>query len=184
MRRILHPPGKKICSSCKTAKQLDLFSSSRDELDGYAHACISCNRNRGRKYRMRNKDKIRARSAIFRNANREHVLKQKREYDKIYRSRPGYPLADRFRNIKQKYGLTAFDYNRLLASQEAKCAICNTSLNDLGKKRMVIDHCHKTKKVRGLLCTTCNLGIGYSKESVDILQNMIAYLQKHNTKQE
>ncbi|WP_225102842.1 endonuclease domain-containing protein [Streptomyces sp. CoH27] len=42
-----------------------------------------------------------------------------------------------------------------------------------------VDHCHRTSKVRGLLCRACNLGIGHFDDNLDVLRNAIVYLQRH-----
>lgn len=74
--------------------------------------------------------------------------------------------------IKQlsKYGITPGEYIDMLLDQDKRCAICNT------RDYLVIDHCHATGKVRGLLCNKCNLGLGLFKDNVDSLQNAIKYL--------
>ena len=58
--------------------------------------------------------------------------------------------------------------------QENKCAICGSVLSDTNKA--FVDHCHNTKKVRGLLCAKCNTLLGMAKDDVSILQNAITYL--------
>ena len=58
---------------------------------------------------------------------------------------------------------------------ERICLICKTSQDNL-TKRLVVDHDHKTNKIRGLLCTNCNLGIGNLKENISYLKNAILYL--------
>lgn len=88
-------------------------------------------------------------------------------------------------NIKRKYkGLSSIeDYDRMFKEQNGKCAMCDTSKNNTtrnGKiKRFSIDHCHKTKKVRGLLCSFCNSLLGYCKDSIEILESAIVYLKNN-----
>lgn len=79
-------------------------------------------------------------------------------------------LIDRRRTLKIKYNMTIEDYNNLLASQNGSCSICADD------KNLVIDHCHTTNRVRGILCSTCNRGIGLMKDSVQVLQSAIEYL--------
>lgn len=87
-------------------------------------------------------------------------------------------------NIKKKYsGLNGIeDYEKILASQNGVCGSCkghNTTTRNGKIKRFAIDHCHKTGKVRGLLCQFCNSLIGYARDDVTILQNAINYLKDH-----
>lgn len=86
----------------------------------------------------------------------------------------------------RKYGLYPDDYDRMLEEQDGVCAICKT----LPPRRagptkvaiLVVDHDHDTNKVRGLLCTGCNQGIGNFLENEDSLQSAVAYLRRHNGK--
>ena len=55
------------------------------------------------------------------------------------------------------YGITPRQVLDMLASQDANCAICETTFEDV---RWVVDHCHKTGEVRGLLCSRCNTWLG------------------------
>ena len=66
------------------------------------------------------------------------------------------------------------DYNKMLINQNNKCDICRIEFNNL-----VVDHCHTTGKVRGLLCNGCNSGIGFFKENKVTILNSIEYLNKH-----
>lgn len=78
-------------------------------------------------------------------------------------------------NLKKKYGLTLEAYEALLAEQKKRCAICRLPL-----RRPHVDHKHKTKKARGLLCHGCNVGLGHFKENVKYLLSAVEYLKKHN----
>lgn len=83
-------------------------------------------------------------------------------------------------NLRQ-YGLTLDGYFDLLRKQGGGCAICGLPSNTDGR-RLFVDHCHETKSVRGLLCGTCNLMIGYAKDNTDILQRAIAYIEQTDTR--
>lgn len=86
------------------------------------------------------------------------------------------------RNIGLKvYGLTQEQYNLMLNQQNGKCKICNAA--EVGSNRcsnFYIDHCHNTGKVRGLLCHSCNFGIGYFKDNIELLNKAINYLEVNN----
>ena len=78
----------------------------------------------------------------------------------------------------QRYGITPEDYNRMLEEQEGKCAICQSTDSEHPiTELLVVDHCHLTGKVRGLLCNTCNRGIGFMREETDRLLNAAVYLE-------
>ena len=72
----------------------------------------------------------------------------------------------------RKYGLTLDCYGKMLKKQGGKCAICLTE-----PKRFHIDHCHATSKVRGLLCESCNLGLGKFYDNPESLKRAAVYLR-------
>jgi len=77
----------------------------------------------------------------------------------------------------QKYGITIDEYDALLEAQDGCCAVCGTLYP--GKQgRFCVDHDHTTGKIRGLLCATCNLGLGHFQDDVERLQLAIDYLNK------
>jgi hypothetical protein len=74
-----------------------------------------------------------------------------------------------------KYGLTHEQYKSLLISQGSRCAICRTK-TPRGRGEWAVDHDHTTGKVRGLLCTKCNTGIGLFDDDPARLRAAIKYL--------
>ncbi len=90
----------------------------------------------------------------------------------------------RKRQLFQKFGITEIKYKSMLKSQNNKCLICKQSETAInthdGKiKQLSVDHCHKTGKVRGLLCNKCNLALGYTSDDIEILKKMIFYLEEN-----
>ena len=81
-------------------------------------------------------------------------------------------------HMKRTYGLDFKDYKEMLDKQGGVCAICSSPPPNNRKTRLAIDHCHKTGKVRGLLCDRCNRSIGLLKDDISILKNAIKYLNK------
>lgn len=59
--------------------------------------------------------------------------------------------------LRSKYGITPKDYQLMLKAQGGRCGICQRAQEE---RRLVVDHCHKTLEVRGLLCDQCNTAIG------------------------
>ena len=85
------------------------------------------------------------------------------------------PLQNKESNLKRTYRITLSQFNIMLVKQNNKCLIC---LKEMNKPN--VDHCHKTGKVRGLLCTHCNFGLGHFHESLEFLTNAINYIKEHN----
>lgn len=83
--------------------------------------------------------------------------------------------------LYRKFKITHQDYLNMLANQNGKCKICNSaSTGDKNKKHFLVDHCHKTGKIRGLLCRPCNQGLGAFKDSIESIIKAGMYLSEHN----
>jgi len=79
-----------------------------------------------------------------------------------------------------KFGVTPAQYDEMLLAQNGLCAICDRPETILFKgklKPLAIDHCHKTNKVRGLLCAQCNVGIGNLKHNSEWLRKAALYCE-------
>lgn len=79
--------------------------------------------------------------------------------------------------IKKEYGMSKKEFYLMLNVQNKKCSICEY---DLTEKNTHIDHCHKTKKVRSLLCSRCNQAIGLLDENICRMRKAIQYLEQYN----
>lgn len=79
--------------------------------------------------------------------------------------------------VKKEYGITKDDFFLMKKSQHSKCSICSTDLNE---KNTHIDHCHKTGKVRSLLCSRCNQAIGLLDEDLQKIQKAADYIRSHD----
>jgi hypothetical protein len=90
------------------------------------------------------------------------------------RSRQAY---ERQRSLR-KYGLTQEQYDQLLASQNDRCAACGTG--DPGAKGWCIDHCHRSGRVRALLCSRCNVILGWVDEDPAVLRALADWIEGQN----
>lgn len=90
-------------------------------------------------------------------------------------------FGNRKRNINfryKQYGLSEEQYQIMRVSQNFRCMVCGKHESEIPKKVLNVDHNHKTGKVRGLLCTNCNVTLGLIEESKDRLLKLIEYLGK------
>jgi hypothetical protein len=81
----------------------------------------------------------------------------------------------------RRHGLTIEKYEEMLAAQGGVCAICRQPEKDIeartGKvKALAVDHCHKTGRIRGLLCRACNHLLGLAQDDVELLATAYNYL--------
>ena len=91
----------------------------------------------------------------------------------------GVPAKRSLQRALIKYKITQDDWDKLLKIQDGRCAICRKPSSAIinGRiKRLAIDHCHETNQVRGLLCSTCNAGLGMFNDDWLLLDNAIEYL--------
>lgn len=107
----------------------------------------------------------------------------KAEYQRKYIQKMRDDDPDRFHDydFKRNFGISLKKYNEMLDDQNDVCAICNNK--EIAKnpvtgeiRRFAVDHCHKTGKIRGLLCTKCNMILGGANDSIDIFKAAIQYL--------
>lgn len=83
--------------------------------------------------------------------------------------------------IFSKYKISEQQYDNMLWKQGGKCAICKQPeilLVNKKPKPLSIDHCHTTGKIRGLLCSTCNTGLGFFKNNPEYLKNAALYCEE------
>ena len=157
-----------------------------------------------RQYYLKNKDRIKAKSAQYYAENRKVCLERMAERHKAnpekmrkrvrdyYHNNPEYkkktqgyskkwvknnPEQRKFytRNSRiRAYGISPERYREMLEEQGNRCAICGGE----NKRLMAIDHDHKTGKVRGLLCDTCNLSLGHIERD-GFLEKALNYIAKY-----
>ena len=139
----------KRCCTCKQDRPESEFWKDAHKRDGLASQCVSC----VKKYRE---------TKGYRISKSAH---DKRLYEKVKSERREY-------FIQKTYGITQKEYELLLSKQGGLCAICRKP------NKLNIDHDHETGKVRGLLCSTCNMMLGHAHDSPLLLEAGIRYLQE------
>lgn len=97
--------------------------------------------------------------------------------DRLIEQRAERKVLMRRNNLKRLYGITPEQYEELLKSQDGVCAICGGTC--ITGRRLSVDHDHETNKIRGLLCSRCNFGIG-QLDTIEKLNNAVKYLEKYN----
>lgn len=85
-----------------------------------------------------------------------------------------YKIQLRRQSLKKSFGVSLEWYEMTLLSQNGVCKICGSTNK---KRRLSVDHCHKTKKIRGLLCGNCNVGLGNFKDDPKLMAKAIEYLE-------
>lgn len=137
-------------------------------------------------YYQKNKERINARNSAYNKENAEKMAKAKRKWaannkEKTFaykkKWKDGNPPKLRCGHLRKKYGITLAQWEELFTQQGNCCAVCKTT--DPGTQNWHTDHCHTTGKVRGILCSRCNLGIGRFKDNADLFEAVAAYLRRN-----
>ena len=140
--------------------------------------CKICHRASASTARNENREKANSWAKEDRRKNPEKYREQAKKYKK--KNWQKISVAESLRTL----AITNDQYNEFKFEQNNKCSICKEEETRKGRGgeicRLCIDHCHKTGKVRALLCHSCNTGIGKFKDDIVLLQKAIEYLKKHN----
>jgi hypothetical protein len=155
----------KKCTKCKVLKNHIFFHKKTQTKDGLNTVCKEC-------WNASNKE--------WRKNNPTFGMKNYRSW--VQENPVKYKETTRKKGLRQ-YGLSIEDWEDIFNKQNGVCAICNlpeTVIDKGTKRRLAVDHCHSTGKIRGLLCTKCNKGIGLLNDSPEILDKASAYLRKQN----
>lgn len=151
--------GKK-CSKCRITKPLIEFYKNRKNKTSW---CKSC-------YHQRDIQTYKTKEG------REKKIISVRNYHKTERGKLKHRRA-----LCKKYGITLVQYNELFIIQDGVCAICQQKeiccSSGQIPDNLSIDHCHKTGKIRGLLCRRCNNLLGWANDNCILLSRAIVYLK-------
>lgn len=144
----------KLCTGCKVKKTHSEFHKRAASKDGFSPKCKEC--------------------ASHTNAARRSPGSQSEDYQRRKRDDPDWI---RRHNLKQSYGMTLDEFDQILARQGGHCAICATTEPGGRHGRFCVDHDHSTGKLRALLCSKCNVGLGHFNDDPDVLVAAIQYLR-------
>lgn len=159
----------RTCSKCGKEKSDDKFYSRRE---GWRlRTCKECVRAASRAWRDANVERVNARVKAWNAANPERVKANTLAWQRAN------PESRRSSQLKHHYGITLQEWGVMLGKQEGLCAIC-CSVLDRGMHTHV-DHDHNTGKVRALLCSQCNKGIGCFRDDAENLVLAAKYIQDH-----
>lgn len=155
---------RKACCTCRETKPETSFSRATRTSDGLQSRCKDCNRDSARVWAKTNADVVLA----WREAHPETVEEMQH------------------RSHLKKHGTTLEWYWEQYRQQEGRCAICETDSPGRNQIHFHVDHDHACcpgsyscgNCIRGLLCNTCNLGLGLFKDNPESFRNAIAYLQR------
>jgi hypothetical protein len=171
---------------------------------GYRIRCHQCRLDKDRKWKINNLDKhrqtasrarnearklyregiidIEPRANVLAREDRKNNPEKHKQWSKNNREKEGQ--LRNTREVCRKVNIDVSYYYEMLETQNGLCKICNNPETRKSRTegkvcQLAIDHCHKTGKIRGLLCHSCNVALGSFKDSIELLQNAINYLKLH-----
>ena len=145
--------GKKRCCACQKILPTGEFVSNAPAQDGLTYRCRACHAAWNADWRAANPERVRA-----------MVAKRDR-------------LTSRRAKLRHKYKMELEQFDAMLASQGGRCAICSVVLAEGGRGGPNVDHCHSSGRVRGILCASCNQGLGHFADNAERLRSAIEYLE-------
>lgn len=178
------PPETKICNKCKTDKPIKDFSKNKHTKYGFCNTCKECSLNLLRNWVKLPVDPI----SDTKHCNTCNTNKPIQEFTNNRGGSDGLSSkcrdCSRKEKFKIRYGITVEEYDIMFKNQNGRCGICNNpeSENQIHNRTnlpsaLAVDHCHITGKIRGLLCSGCNRGLGAFRDNPVSIDKASAYLR-------
>lgn len=142
----------KECIVCKEKLTLDHFWKQSASKTGTQSYCKTCQMERNNEYKR--SEEYRKKQAEYREKNRETSV---------------------CKALQRTYSITLDDYRTMLEEQGNVCKCCGLEYT---VKRYHVDHCHETGKIRGLLCDSCNRGLGFFGDKSEGVYKGYLYLKR------
>lgn len=158
---------EKKCTQCGKVKLFSEFYKQRSK-SGFRAACKECVLEKNREKYSSGSEALAQKYQKQRHSWNDPENWNKRQ------------LAVRKCHLKRTYGMSLEDFQQRLETQNQCCAICKAHITTVTHKQLVVDHCHSTGKIRGLLCDLCNTALGKFKDNKEILQRAIQYLDDNS----
>lgn len=175
----------KICTGCSEEKPLDQYWKHPRGKHGTQARCIQCMTDEHRAWRAENPEIRRSINAEWARNNPDKIKDyQRKNQAKLSIKNKEWKRANpekaaliyRRQNLKQKYGMTIEDFERMSQDQGGRCAICTK------EGKLVVDHNHDTGQVRGLLCNDCNRNLIAQRNDPEIFYKAAEYLIRSREK--
>jgi len=167
----------KICSKCrkKMPATAAFFHRNKSAKDGLSYYCKKCSAGIHQAYYQKNREKCLKKRAEYRKQNPEKIKQWHKQQYKRYKERYGEDL--KLRNSINRHGAGYIElFNGFFVEQGGICPGCGRHQSEFTKK-LCLDHDHETGEYRGLLCSNCNRRVGSSKKDIQILKNLVKYLE-------
>lgn len=143
--------GVKTCSDCREVKKVTEFYKGNAGSGGRQSCCKACQRAKSLAWKKANPERHKTTALAYEDRNKDRRKDQR---------------------LLRQHGITLELFNAMLASQRGICSICGKT-----PKKFDVDHDHVTGVIRGLLCNSCNQGLGYFHDDIEAMRSAITYLE-------
>lgn len=152
------------CNACGIEKDLSEFYNDKSRVLGKSYTCKECKNSHSKTYQS---------SLGKEDYDIRGILDNKKRRQRYYSKHKDTSIRDY--SYSSRYGISLVEYNLMYENQNGLCCICGKK-----KDKLVVDHNHKTGKVRGLLCSKCNSGLGMFCDDKDVIIKAIKYMEKND----
>lgn len=143
----------KRCGRCRESYELSMFHKDNSRKDGLNPTCKLCRSIESKKY-------------------------SRADYNKEYFKSDNGAYTRRKYVLMHSYKLSEEEYTEMLDKTRGCCPVCLQGFTfGKTKRRIVIDHNHETGEVRGLLCSSCNVGLGQVGDTLESVERLVKYLK-------
>lgn len=184
----------KICKKHGQLTDENIYKEkNKKSLTGYQLRCRLCKLEKDRRWKVNNREQHIEASTRWKRNNRDRVNEWTRKdrkkdpnkykkWTKEYREKIGDWRTTQ--DILNYFDMSLDQYNKMFDEHRNLCGICKNPETRKSRTpgkicRLAVDHCHSTGKIRGLLCHSCNTGIGKFMDNKDLLLAAIEYLKKY-----
>ena len=149
-----------LCSKCKQEKPVSEFGKAKEKKNGLKSNCKECCNKTSKASFSKNKDKYYAKQKDYAVKNSKEIGSYKRDW-----------------HFKNKYNLSLEELNAMKVAQNFCCKLCGKHELETPRQSLCVDHCHKTNKVRGLLCESCNQALGLFYDNPEVIRKAAEYIE-------
>ncbi|WP_079142209.1 endonuclease VII domain-containing protein [Streptomyces sp. LUP30] len=170
------------CSGCQQSRSVGAFAGNSSRPDGLQANCRECAAEYYRRRQEAQGRTVRVKVPVPRGHKRcPHCeqVKPHAEWERNKSSSDGWSSycracraeRNRVSHFRRKYGLSPAESDAMVAEQQGICCICPAAPAEH------VDHCHRTGRVRGVLCFSCNAALGQFKDRPEAIRRAAAYVE-------
>ena len=165
------PGDSKVCTGCKSQLPIDQFYRNAAKRDGRSEYCKTCKTGICKRLQVDTPPTLICTRCKETKPSDSFYLNQLGKHRRSLECKS----CQRSGSMKRRYGITLEQFDELVRCQNGGCRICGSRPPGV---TLVVDHCHQTGAIRGILCGYCNTGLGFFKDNPDLCKAAENYLRE------